>query len=91
MANKNKISQDLKMKSNLLHNLNASIELEITKITDLNIDCMEKNFNNLEFNDIINLADSNKQFYIALCRIYKKKYVNMRLVFETSLRNMGLR
>lgn len=46
-------------------------------ITNINSDCMELIFEYLEFNDLVNVADSSKQFYNAVCEVYKRKYQNM--------------
>ncbi|XP_055303238.1 uncharacterized protein LOC129568921 [Sitodiplosis mosellana] len=47
------------------------------KITDLNNDCLEVIFNHLEFNDLFNVADSNKLLTSAAGRVYWKKYRKM--------------
>ncbi|XP_031623438.1 uncharacterized protein LOC116340859 [Contarinia nasturtii] len=58
---------------------NASSILETTKITDLNTDCMETIFEYLEFNDLLNLAESSKQFYTAVCEVYKRNFASQTL------------
>lgn len=63
-------------------NENAEIMFETTNITDLNTDCMEAIFNFLEFNDLLNIVESNKQFQTAACNVYKKKYAGQNLMFQ---------
>lgn len=57
---------------------------ETTKITDLNTHCMEAIFQYLEFNDLLNIVESSKQFYTASCEVYKKKYTGKYLIFDPS-------
>lgn len=45
-----------------------------TKITDINIDCLEKIFNYLTFEDLLNVADSNKYLKSAADLVYTLKY-----------------
>lgn len=56
-----------------------------TKITDLNCDCLENIFKYLEFDDLLNIADSSQQFYNAVCLVYKKEYANKEVVFDRKL------
>lgn len=42
---------------------------ETTRITNLNTNCMELIFEYLELNDLLSIADSNKEFYSATCLI----------------------
>lgn len=62
-----------------------------TDFNDLNADCLEKIFEELSFNDLINLADISKQFHNALCRVYKKKYANMQVIFDLNYFKCGYR
>lgn len=54
---------------------------ETTNITNLNSDCMEIIFEHLELNDLLNVADSSKHFYSAVCQVYKRKYRNTKPLF----------
>lgn len=56
---------------------------EAKKITNLNTDCMEIIFEHLELEDLLNLADSGKQFYSAACLVYKRQYANSYMIFDT--------
>lgn len=51
------------------------------KITNLNTDCMEIIFGHLEIDDLLNVADSSKQFHTAVCQVYKRKYLNVSPMF----------
>lgn len=46
--------------------------IESTKITSLNTDCMEFVFEHLNVIDLVNVADSNTQFYSAVCQVFKQ-------------------
>lgn len=48
------------------------------KITDINIDCLEKICKYLSFEDLLNVADANKQLKMAADLVYNLKYVNKR-------------
>lgn len=61
---------------------NTECRLKTTKITNLNFDCMELIFMHLEFNDLLNVADSSKQFYGAACEVFRRKYMNMNPIFD---------
>ncbi|XP_055301006.1 uncharacterized protein LOC129567764 [Sitodiplosis mosellana] len=61
---------------------NAKCTTEATKITELNTDCLEIIFEHLDFNDLIHVADSSKQFYGAVCQVYKRKYLNMNPILD---------
>lgn len=50
-------------------------------INNLNTDCMEMIFEHLEINDLLNVADSSKQFHTAVCQVYKRKYLNVNPMF----------
>lgn len=62
-----------------------------TDFNGLNADCLEKIFEELSFDDLINLADISKQFHNALSRVYKKKYANMQVIFDLNYFNCGHR
>lgn len=51
-------------------------------ITNLNNDCMSYIFEYLELNDLLNIADSSKVFYVALCRVFKRKYNKTNLLLS---------
>lgn len=49
--------------------------IDVTKITNLNHDCLEKIFDRLFlFNDILNVALSNKSLQVAAASAYKRKF-----------------
>lgn len=54
---------------------------EPKNITILNTDCLESIFEHLEFNDLLNVADSSKHFYGAACQVYKTKFMNMTTIY----------
>lgn len=56
---------------------------EAKKITNLNTDCMGIIFEHLELEDLLNLADSSKQFYSAACLVYKRQYANSYMIFDS--------
>lgn len=51
------------------------------KLTTINNDCKELIFDYLEWQDLINIADSSKQLYIAACGVFKRKYGNSKIDF----------
>lgn len=53
------------------------------KFTILNVDCMEFIFDYLELNDLLNVADSSKAFYAPICQIFKKKFLNKNILFDS--------
>lgn len=61
---------------------NSNIKFESTTITNLNNDCMEAIFEYLGFNDLCNIAESSKQFYVAACEVYKRNYAKKTLVYN---------
>lgn len=54
--------------------------VEGTKITDLNIDCLEKIFGCLSVADLMNVADSSKQFKKAAEFVYLLQHRRKRLI-----------
>lgn len=40
----------------------------------INEDCRESIFQHLEWKDLICVADTNKQLYTSVCRVFKRKY-----------------
>lgn len=46
---------------------------------------MEIVFENLEFNDLVNVIDCSMEFYNAACQVYKNKYINMNVMFNTEV------
>lgn len=48
--------------------------IKITKITDLDYDCLEHIFKNLGLSDLLNVADSSKYFKQAVDLVFKNKY-----------------
>lgn len=52
----------------------AERSTEPMKITDLNYDCLEKVFRNLDLDNLIKIADSNKTLAEAACTYFRLKY-----------------
>lgn len=65
---------------------NSQSNCKATKITSLNTDFMENIFEHLDINDLVNVADSNKEFYIAVCEVYRRKYQNSNPIFDKKKR-----
>lgn len=80
MLSEHRISEFLEKKISSLENTKS--KFETTKITNLNTDCMELVFEHLELKDLLNISDSSNQFESAVCRVYKKKYLNMDPTFD---------
>lgn len=64
---------------------------ETTKITDLNPDCMASIFEKLNFYDFLNVADCSKQFYGAVCQVFRNNYANQILEFGRDSRMLRIR
>lgn len=63
-----------------------------TKITDVNIDCLEKVFKYLNVKDLFNLAESNTWLRKAVQRVYKSKKTNkVRMIrdYGSTLETIG--
>lgn len=73
--------EEINKYSNLLVE-NSAISNDTTKITDLNSDCMEYIFENLNFYDLLSVADSSKQFYGAVCQVFRRNYAKQNLIFN---------
>lgn len=58
-----------------------SEDQEPLKLTTINNDCKELIFDYLEWQDLINIADTSKQLYAATCRVFKRKYGNAKIDF----------
>lgn len=56
-----------------------------TKITNLNTECMESIFEHLEMNDLLNVVDSNKQFYAAAFQVFRRKYKNTYFILGSDI------
>ncbi|XP_055317512.1 uncharacterized protein LOC129576421 [Sitodiplosis mosellana] len=50
-----------------------------TKLSDINIDCQERVFKHLDLLDLLNIADSSKQFKTAADLVFAKKFGNERV------------
>lgn len=59
---------------NVLNENMAKKVISTTKITDVNTDCLELIFNHLEFCDLLNVANANKQFTSAAGYAFSKNY-----------------
>lgn len=64
---------------------NASRIFETTKITALNTDCMEAIFEYLEFDDLLNVNESSKQFHFAVSRVYQRNYSDHALIHDPNI------
>lgn len=47
---------------------------ESLNLITINEDCKELIFRHLEWIDLINVADTSKQLYASVCRIFNRKY-----------------
>lgn len=54
---------------------------EPLKLTTINDDCKQLIFDHLEWMDMINIADSNKQLYASICTAFNRKYRNAKIDF----------
>ena len=55
-------------------NTTSDGEKSDTKITDVNVDCLEHIFGHLELSDLLNFANANKQLKAASEPIFFRKY-----------------
>lgn len=62
----------------------AKSVFETKKITNLNTDCMEIILKHLKLSDLLNIADSSKEFYSAACLVYKRQYANSYIIFNST-------
>lgn len=60
-----------------------SIGHEALNLTTINDDCKELIFEHLEWIDLTSIADTNKQLYPSVCRVFKRKYgsINSKIDF----------
>lgn len=60
-----------------------------TKLTDVNIDCLQHIFNYLNLRDLLTIADANKSLRLAadeiFSRNYRKKTIFLRIMFARSI------
>lgn len=70
-------------KTNSNHQQDGSASLMETLFSDINIDCQERIFEYLNLVDLLNIADSSKQFKTAANLVFARKY-------ENELVNVGL-
>lgn len=61
------------------------VPISNTKITDINIDCLEKVFDHLSFEDFLSVADAHTKLRKAADLVYRLKYKN-KVVYISSLR-----
>lgn len=54
--------------------ISNSVESSMTKITDMNVDCLEMVFEHLDLPDLLNVADSNKELRSAAGIVFNRKY-----------------
>lgn len=57
-----------------------SNETESVKLTSLDDDCLEHLFGFLDAFDLLNMADTTKQFLNASCVVFKRKYCSAKVV-----------
>lgn len=63
---------------------------DILKITDLNDDCLEKIFDYLSLEELLNVADANKWLYVASASVYRRKFgQNKVILFELIANKTG--
>lgn len=58
---------------------NLSDSTEPLNLSNINDDCKELIFERLDWPHLLNLADTNKQLYTAVCRVFKRKYGNAKI------------
>lgn len=56
-------------------------ELEPINLLTINNDCKEIIFDHLGWLDLLNIADTSKQLYLAVCHSFKRKYGNAKIDF----------
>lgn len=72
-------------------NQETSMELILlTKITDLNTNCLKHIFKKLDFNDLLSVADSSKHFNESVGWVYKNGYGKMRVSISGIRRSPAL-
>lgn len=54
-------------------------------LTDLNLDCLETDFEYLGFSDLLNLADTNKRIRRATELVFIRKYQHKKLIINDCL------
>lgn len=91
MSSEYKIDHDSKKESDFLRQQAVNSISRTTKITDMNADCLEKIFDHLRFNDMLNLADTSKHFHSALNHVFITKYQNKTILFDHKVGNFWFR
>lgn len=74
--------------SNLLNRIyyrSKKKEQSETRLTDLNVDCIEHIFQYLEFEDLLNAADSNLYLKNVASSIYKQRYSRRKVIVRNDL------
>lgn len=56
----------------------------ILNLSNMNDDCKEFIFEHLDWQDLLSIADTNKQLYSAACRVFKRKYGNAKISLGTT-------
>lgn len=57
----------------------SSDSTEPMNLSTINDDCKEFIFEHLDWPDLLSCADTNKQLYTAICRVFKRKYGNAKI------------
>lgn len=57
----------------------------------LNDDCLENIFDYLKWSDLLHIADTSKQFYVAVCNVFKRNYKNTTFSFYDTGCRSGFR
>lgn len=60
---------------------------ELLDIKCLVDDCKELVFKQLDLIDLLNIADSSKQFYPMACQVFKSKYSIRRVTIDQEIGN----
>lgn len=64
---------------------NASRISKTKTITALNSDCMVAIFEYLEFDDLLNVNESSKQFHTAVSEVYQRNYADHALIHDPQI------
>lgn len=68
---------------------NVLVQSEPSNLSNINNDCKELIFEHLEWLDLLNLADTNKQLNVAVCRVFKRKYSSAKICLGIKLHRYG--
>lgn len=54
---------------------------EPLNLSTIHNDCKQLIFEYLEWSDLVNVADTSKQLYAAVCNVFKRKYGSKKIDF----------